>query len=128
MSGRIFFDFCSFSGERFGDSIGDSEAVEQRLVVVLRRKAGVAQILAYGGPLLQTTVVAHLEAVGDNEGNDAGRQTLLEHHKASNAAVAVLKRVDALETLVQVEDVVECLVASVVVLRQESLHLAMYLF
>ena len=86
------------------------------------------QIFAYGWPLLQTSVVEHLEIIGDDEGNDAGRQTLLEHHKASDTAVAVLKRVDALETLVQVEDVVECLVPPGVVLCQESLHLAVYLF
>ena len=35
---------------------------------------------------------------------------------------------DAFETLVQVEDIVECLVPQDVVLRQESLHLAEYLF
>lgn len=107
--------------------VGNSEVVEQRLVVVLCRKAGVAQILTHGGPLLQASVVEHLEVVGDDERNDAGRQTLLEHHESSDTAVAVLKRVDALETLVQVEDVVECLVAPGVVLRKESLHLTVHL-
>ena len=97
-------------------SVGDSEVVEQRLVVVLRCEAGVAQIFAYGWPLLQTAVVEHLEVVGDDEGNDAGRQTLLEHHESSDTAVAVLKRVDAFETLVQVEDVVERLAPPGVVL------------
>lgn len=108
--------------------VGNSEVVEQRLVVVLCRKAGVAQIFAHGGPLLQTAVVEHLEVVCDDEGNDAGCQTLLEHHKASDTAVAVLKRVDAFETLVQVEDVVERLVPPGVVLRKKTLHLAVYLF
>lgn len=107
--------------------VGNSEVVEQRLVVVLCRKAGVAQILTHGGPLLQASVVEHLEVVGDDERNDASRQTLLEHHKSSDTAVAVLKRVDALETLVQVEDVVECLVPPGVVLRKESLHLTVHL-
>lgn len=109
-------------------SVRNSKVVEQGLVVVLRREAGVAQIFTHGGPLLQTAVVEHLEVVGDDEGNDADCQTLLEHQEPSDAAVAILKRVDALETLVQVEDVVECLVAPGVVLRQESLHLAVYLF
>lgn len=109
-------------------SVRNSEIVEQGLVVVLRREAGVAQIFAYGWPLLQASVVEHLEVIGDDEGNDAGRQTLLEHHKASDTAVAILKWVDAFETLVQVEDVVECLVAPGVVLCQESLHFAVYLF
>lgn len=109
-------------------SVRNSKVVEQGLVVVLCRKAGVAQIFAHSGPLLQTAVVKHLEVIGDDEGNDAGRQTLLEHHESSNPAVAVLKRVDALETLVQVEDVVERLAPPGVVLRQESLHLAVYLF
>lgn len=109
-------------------SVRNSEIVEQGLVVVLRREAGVAQIFAYDWPLLQASVVEHLEVIGDDEGNDAGRQTLLEHHKASDTAVAILKWVDAFETLVQVEDVVECLVAPGVVLCQESPHFAVYLF
>lgn len=109
------------------ESVRNSEIVEQGLVVVLRRETGVAQIFAYGGPLLQTAVVKHLEVVGDDEGNDAGRQTLLEHHKASDTAVAILKRMDALETLMQVENVVECFVPPGVVLRKESLHLTVHL-
>lgn len=108
-------------------SVRNSEIVEQGLVVVLRRETGVAQIFAYGWPLLQTSVVEHLEIIGDDEGNDAGRQALLEHHKSSDTAVAVLKRVDAFETLVQVENVVECLVPPGVVLRKESLHLTVHL-
>lgn len=76
---------------------------------------------------MQTAVVEHLEVVGDDEGNDAGRQTLLEYHESSNPAVAILKRVDALETLVQVENVVECFVPPGVVLRKESLHLTVHL-
>lgn len=110
------------------ESVRNSEIVEQGLVVVLRRETGVAQIFAHGGPLLQTAVVKHLEVIGDDEGNDAGCQTLLEHHKASDTAVAILKWVDAFETLVQVENVVECLVPPGVVLRKESLHLTVHLF
>ena len=109
------------------ESVRNSEIVEQGLVVVLRRETGVAQIFAYGWPLLQTSVVEHLEIIGDDEGNDAGRQALLEHHKSSDTAVAVLKRVDAFETLVQVENVVERLVSPGVVLRKESLHLTVHL-
>ena len=109
------------------ESVRNSEIVEQGLVVVLRRETGVAQIFAHGGPLLQTAVVKHLEIIGDDEGNDAGRQALLEHHKSSDTAVAVLKRVDAFETLVQVENVVERLVSPGVVLRKESLHLTVHL-
>lgn len=109
-------------------SVRNSEVVEQSLVVVLCRETGVAQIFAHGGPLLQTAVVKHLEVIGDDEGNDADCQTLLEHQEPSDAAVAILKRVDALETLVQVENVVERLASPGVVLCQESLHLAVYLF
>lgn len=109
-------------------SVRNSEVVEQSLVVVLCRETGVAQIFAHSGPLLQTAIVEHLEVIGDDEGNDAGRQALLEHHKSSDTAVAILKRVDALETLVQVENVVERLASPGVVLCQESLHLAVYLF
>ena len=58
-------------GDRSGGSGGDSEVVEPRLVVILRREAGVARILMLGGPLLQIAVVEHLEVVGDDEGNDA---------------------------------------------------------
>ena len=108
-------------------SVRNSEVIEQCLVVVLCRKAGVAQIFAHGGPLLQASVVEHLEVVGDDEGDDAGRQALLEHQEPSDAAVAILKRVDALETLVQIENVVECLVPPGVVLRKESLHLTVHL-
>ena len=108
-------------------SVGYSEVVEQSLVVVLCREAGVAQILAYGGPLLQAAVVEHLEVVGDDEGNDAGRQALLEHHETSDAAVAVLKRVDTFETLVQVEYIVERLAPPGVIFRKETLHFVVYL-
>ena len=49
---------------------------------------------------------------------------LLRDLSGNDPAVAVLKRVDALETLVQVEDVVECFVPPGVVLCQKPLHFA----
>ena len=86
-------------------SVPDLEIVEYSFVVVLRRQAGVRQILPNLRPALQTAIVEHLQIVGDDERHDAVCQTLLEHHEPPDTSVAVLKRVDSLEALVQIEDI-----------------------
>lgn len=66
--------------------------------MVLGCQAGVGQVAVGVAPFTQSSVVEHLQLVGNDEGNDAALETLLEHDEASDTAVAVLKRMDALKT------------------------------
>ena len=69
--------------------------------------AGVAEIAALGFPVLKAAVVEGLQIVRDDEGNNTGSQAFLEKQQAADAAVAVLEGVDALEAVVEVQQIVE---------------------
>ena len=49
------------------------EVVEQSLEVVLSGEAGVEQEAFDTGPFTETSIIEHLQVVGDDEGNDTSR-------------------------------------------------------
>ena len=56
-------------------------------------------------PFAEAAVVEEFEFFGDDEGDKAAREALLEHHQTAYTAVAVLEGMDALELAVEVDDV-----------------------
>ena len=71
-------------------------------------ETGVEKVAFDAGPLVETAVIVHLQIVCDDEGDDVVSQAFAEHYQATNATVAVLKRVDCLESLMEVDDVLDC--------------------
>ena len=86
-------------------SVFDFEVIQQGLVLVLANQAGVNEISIDMPPFAKASVVEEFEFFGDDEGDDATGEALLEHNQAADAAVAVLKGMDALELAVEVDDV-----------------------
>ena len=89
---------------------------------VLRQEAGVAEVASFGFPVLEAAVVEGFEIVRDDEGNDAAAQAFLEQQQAADAAVAVLEGVDALEAVVEVQQIVEGFLLLCVIIPQKPLH------
>ena len=56
-------------------------------------------------PFAKATVVEEFELFGDDEGDKVVGEALLERHQTADAAIAVLKGMDALELAVEVDDV-----------------------
>ena len=89
---------------------------------VLGEAAGVAEVAGFGFPVLEAAVVVELQILCQDEGDDAVSQTLLEQQEAADAAVTVLERVDALESVVEVQQIVEGLALLRIVIPQKPLH------
>ena len=51
----------------------DLEVVEQGFEVVLGGEAGIEQEAFDAGPFTETSIIEHLQVVGDDEGNDTSR-------------------------------------------------------
>lgn len=51
----------------------DLEVVEKGFEVVLGCEAGVKQEAFDAGPFTETSIIEHLQVVGDDEGNDTSR-------------------------------------------------------
>ena len=51
----------------------DLEVVEEGLEVVLGREACIEQEAFDAGPFTQTSIIEHLQVVGDDEGDDSSR-------------------------------------------------------
>ena len=51
----------------------DLEVVKQGFEVVLGCKAGIEQEAFDAGPFTETSIIEHLQIVGDDEGNDSSR-------------------------------------------------------
>lgn len=58
-------------------------------------------------PFAKAAIVEEFELFGDDEGDDAAGEALLEHHQTTYAAVAVLEGMDALELAVEVDDIIK---------------------
>ena len=47
------------------------------------------------------------QVIRDDEGNEVGTQAFLEEQEAPDPAVAILKRMDAFETAVEIQQILE---------------------
>jgi hypothetical protein len=94
----------------------------------LCREARVGEVIVNVSPLAQSAIIEELEVVGDDERHDVTGQTLLEHEQSPHSTVAVLERMDALESYVEVENLLQRFLLIVVIIADESLHLPVNLF
>ena len=53
--------------------IFDLEVVEQGFEVILGCEAGIKQEAFDAGPFTETSIIEHLQVVGDDEGDDSSR-------------------------------------------------------
>ena len=106
--------------------ITDPKIVECSLVLVLGCETSVGKIAIDSTPFSQSPIIEHLKFVGNDEWHNACIEALLEHHKPSHSAIAVLKGVDALEADMKVENVIK-IVPTIIVVGKQSLHLLFHL-
>ena len=69
--------------------------------LILSGEAGVEEITLFVIPFGETTVVEHFVTLIDDEWDDIMLQTFLKHNEATNSAITVLERVNALKTHVE---------------------------
>ena len=105
----------------------DLEIVQQGLVIVLGCKAGVSKVAVHVSPFPETAVVEEFEFFGDDERHDTVCKAFLEHQEPSYAPVPVLERMDCLELLMQVDDILQRLCGLGVIGRKQRFHPSMHL-
>ena len=89
------------------DSVFHLEVIEPNFEFVLCGTAGIAQISAFADPFFQAAVVEQLQLLVDDERHDIVFQALLEEKQPPDPAVAVLKGMDTLETVMEIQQVVK---------------------
>ena len=100
----------------------DSEIFQILFKPILRGKAGVAEIAFFICPLVQSSVIKQLQIIVDDKRHDIVAQTFLEQNQPSDSAVSVLERVDALELIVKIQQLVKALFRLRVVIGKELFH------
>ena len=69
-------------------------------------------------PLLEAPVIEKLQFLGDDVWNNAVCEAFLEHHQTAHTTVTILKGMDCLELLMQIDDVLQTLFLLVIVGRK----------
>lgn len=87
--------------------IRNPKIVQVLLKLILRRQACVSQITSLPFPFLQAAIVKQLRVLVDDKRNDVVSQTFLEQNQPTNSAVAVLKWVNPLKTVVKIKQIIE---------------------
>ena len=77
---------------------------------------------------MQPTVIEHLQGIGNDKWYDACSEALLEHDEPPHSAIAVLKRMNRLEAMMEVDDVLKGVFLVLVVFGKQGFHLAVNLF
>ena len=75
---------------------------------------------------METAIVEHLEFIGNDKRNDSVGQTFLKHDQTAHSPVAVLKRMNLLESDMEIEDMFQHLFLAMVIIADKILHLTMY--
>ena len=78
--------------------------------MILCCQAGIHQIAFDMWPVLQATIIKHLQVIGNDKRHMPIGQALLEHQEPPHTPVSILKRVYTLEAMMQIEDILESLV------------------
>ena len=95
--------------------------------MILRRKTGICEIAINMTPFAKTTIIEHLQFVGDDKGNNTTTQTLLEHDESPNTTITILEWVYLFETNVEVKNILKSNLFLSVVAFYQSLHTIMHL-
>lgn len=85
----------------------DLKICQQLCIVILRGQAGISQIARDIRPILKASIVEILQVVRYDERHYSVGQAFLEHDKPSRPSIPVLKRMNRLELLVKVNDIVQ---------------------
>lgn len=100
--------------------IFNPEIVKRRFEPILSRKADVGKESFFVVPLCQSAIVKGLHVVFYDKGHDVVRKAFFEHDESANTAIAVLKRMDSLESYVETDHVFKGVFGSWVVRTQKS--------
>lgn len=96
--------------------------------MVLRRQASIGQVAVRMPPLAQPPVIKEFQLVCNDKWHLPVRQTFLEQNQPAHAPVPVLKRMDTLETDVEIKQVVQRLLLFAMIRRKQRLHRFVYFF
>ena len=58
-------------------------------------------------PFSQTSIIEHLQIIGNNEWNDIIGQTLLEHELSTNTAITNLERMNLFKAYMEIKNIPE---------------------
>ena len=94
----------------------DAEFAHEVAEVVLSREDSVSQVAGDARPVGKSAIIKEFKFFCDDEGHDVVCEAFFKHDEASDAAVAILKGVDALKTMVEGYDIVERLLFEAVIL------------
>lgn len=98
--------------------------MEEDFEVVLGGQARIHEVAFYPRPVAQTPIVEHLQLVCYDERHEAETETFAEHYQSSYPAIAVLKRMNRLEPLVEINNILERRVFPAGVFFQQRLDFA----
>ncbi len=101
--------------------------------MALRCKTSVGKIPRQSFPLVQTTIIEHLQFIGDDKWYNAVIQALLEHKQPPHTSVSVLERVYRFKTLMEIKNILKGNILSPLILFKQfpdslTNHLWLYSF
>ena len=79
-------------------------------------------------PFAKSPIIEQFEAVIDDEWHDVVCQTLLEHQQPTYSAITVLKRMNQLESHMEIDNVFQRLLPIAIIVAYQSLHLLVNIF
>ena len=102
--------------------------IHNRFEPVLSSQTSITQIAFRVWPMLQATIVKPLQFIGDDERDMPIRHTFLEHNEPSHTSVPVLERMNPLETMMEIKNIIKRFLLLDIVILQQSFHFLTHLF
>ena len=87
--------------------IPNPKIIQNRFHRILSGEAGIPQKAPLILPVLEATVVEHLELIRNYKGNYVMPKTFLEHNQAANTTVSILKGVNGFKANVKIQDIIK---------------------
>lgn len=84
--------------------IRNAEIVQINFESVLCGKAGIHQVPVFVVPLVQSTIVEHLQVILNDKRYDVVFEAFFEENQSSDATIAILKWVDAFKLIMESND------------------------
>ena len=79
-------------------------------------------------PFVEPAIVKHLQVILDNKRDNVVFETFLEKDKSADTPVAVLERMNALEVMMERNDLLERMIRDGIIAGQQSGNLRFYFF
>ena len=76
--------------------------------MVLCCETSVGKIARHTLPLMQATIIEHLQFVSYYKRYNRMIQTFLEHYQSPYTTITILKGMDGFKTMVKVKDILKC--------------------